>query len=106
MSDHIDPVKLDRLAEVAVRTGVNIQPGQDLIITAPMAALELVRLIAVHAYKAGAGIVTPFFTDDAITLARFEHAADESFDRAPAWLFEGMAAAFKGGGRAHGDHRR
>lgn len=97
MSDHIDPVKLDRLAEVAVRTGVNLQPGQDLVITAPMAALDLVRRITVHAYKAGGGIVTPFFSDDAITLARYEHAADESFDRAPNWLFEGMAAAFKGG---------
>ncbi len=35
MSDYIDPAKLDRLAEVAVRTGVNLQPGQDLVITAP-----------------------------------------------------------------------
>lgn len=97
MSDYIDPVKLDRLAEVAVRTGVNLQPGQDLVITAPMAALDLVRRITVHAYKAGAGIVTPFFHDDAITLARYEHAPDESFDRAPEWFYEGMAAAFKGG---------
>ncbi|MFQ1701694.1 aminopeptidase [Loktanella agnita] len=93
----IDPEKLDRLAEVAVRTGLNLQPGQDLIITAPMAALELVRRIAVHAYKAGAGIVTPLFSDDPITLARYENAPDESFDRAQNWLFEGMAKAFKGG---------
>lgn len=93
----IDPQKLDRLAEVAVRTGVNLQPGQDLVITAPMAALELVQRIAVHAYKAGAGIVTPFFADDAITLARYENASDESFDRAPEWLYEGMAKAFKNG---------
>ena len=49
MPSHIDPAKLDRLAEVAVRTGVNLQPGQDLVITAPMAALDLVRRITVHA---------------------------------------------------------
>ena len=97
MSSHIDPVKLDRLAEVAVRTGVNLQPGQDLVITAPMSAVDLVRRIAVHAYKAGAGIVTPFFTDEAITLARYEHAPDESFDRAPGWFYEGLAAAYKSG---------
>lgn len=93
----IDPEKLDRLAEVAVRIGVNIQPGQDLVITAPMSALDLVRRITVHAYKAGAGIVTPFFNDEAITLARYEHANDDSFDRAPGWFFEGMAQAFKNG---------
>jgi len=97
MSDHIDPVKLDRLAEVAVRTGVNLQEGQDLVITAPMAALPLVRRIAVHAYKAGAGMVIPMFSDDEITLARYENATDQSFDKAAGWLFEGMAAAFKQG---------
>ena len=97
MSDHIDPEKLDRLAEVAVRIGVNLAEGQDLIITAPTEALPLVRRIAVHAYKAGAGQVLPFFTDDAITLARFEHANDASFDRAAGWFFEGLGKAFKEG---------
>ena len=97
MSDHIDPAKLDRLAEVAVRIGVNLQPGQDLVITAPTDAMELVRRITVHAYKAGAGAVVPFFSDDAMILARFEHGRDESFDHAPAWLYGAMAAAFKDG---------
>ncbi|MEN3289322.1 MAG: aminopeptidase, partial [Bradyrhizobium sp.] len=27
----IDPVKLDRLAEVAVKVGLQLQPGQDLL---------------------------------------------------------------------------
>ncbi|MFN3664402.1 aminopeptidase [Yoonia sp.] len=93
----IDPVKLDRLAEVAVRTGVNLQKGQDLVITAPLSAIDLVRAITVHAYKAGAGIVIPFFTDEAITLVRYENAEDASFDRAPGWFYEGLAAAYKGG---------
>jgi len=97
MSDHIDPEKLDRLAQVAVRTGVNLQEGQDLVITGPMAALPLVRLITKYAYKAGCGVVMPFFTDDVMLLARYEHASDESFDKAPDWFYEGLAAAFKGG---------
>ena len=97
MTSHIDPEKLDRLAEVAVRIGVNLQPGQDLVLSAPISALELVRRITVHAYKAGAGIVIPFFNDEEMTLARYQHAPDESFDRAPNWLYEGMAAAYKGG---------
>ncbi|WP_411890582.1 aminopeptidase [Yoonia sp. SDW83-1] len=97
MSDHIDPEKLDRLAEVAVRIGVNLKRGQDLIITAPVDTLPLVRRIAAHAYKAGAGQVLPFLTDDAVTLARFEHGDDASFDRAPGWFFEGLGQAFKEG---------
>lgn len=94
MTPSIDPVKLDRLAEVAVKVGLNLQPGQDLLLTAPMAALPLVRRIAAHAYAAGAGIVTPLFADEEITLARYRNARDESFDRAAGWLYEGMAKAF------------
>src|SRR6059058_1631502 len=90
----IDPVKLDRLAEVAVKVGLRLQPGQDLLLTAPSVALPLVRRIAEHAYKAGAGIVTPFLSDEEITLARYRHGHNESFDRAAGWLYEGMAKAF------------
>ena len=92
----IDPDKLDRLAEVAVRVGLNLQPGQDLLLTAPSAALPFVRRIAVHAYKAGAGLVTPILSDEEVTLARFRNAPDASFDRAAGWLYRGMAEAFSG----------
>lgn len=92
----IDPVKLDKLAEVAIKVGLQLQPGQDLVLTAPMAALPLVRKITEHAYKAGAGIVQPIFSDEEITLNRYRYAADASFDKAPGWLFEGMAKAFDG----------
>ena len=92
----IDPVKLDRLAEVAIKIGLRLQPGQDLLLTAPTVALPLVRKIAEHAYKAGAGLVTPFFSDDEITLSRYQFGSDESFDRAAGWLYEGMSKAFAG----------
>jgi aminopeptidase len=90
----IDPIKLDRLAEVAIKIGLNLKPGQDLLLTAPSAALPLVRKIAEHAYKAGAGLVTPILSDEAVTLARYRFAPDDSFDRAAGWLYEGMAKAF------------
>jgi len=90
----IDPVKLDRLAEVAVKVGLQLREGQDLLLTAPTVALPLVRKIAEHAYKAGAGIVTPILSDEAVTLARYRFAHDDSFDRAASWLYDGMAKAF------------
>lgn len=93
----IDAVKLDRLAEVAVRVGLDLAEGQDLVLTAPVAALPLVRRIAHHAYKAGAGVVTPFFGDEELTLSRFRQGRDKSFDHAAGWLYEGMAKAFAAG---------
>ena len=91
-----DPL-LDAYAKLTIRSGLNIQPGQQLLITAPLEAVPLVRRITEHAYKAGATLVTTFYSDDVTSLARYQHAADDTFDTAPAWLFNGMAEAFKGG---------
>jgi aminopeptidase len=93
----IHEVRLDRLAQTAIRVGLNLAPGQELVMTAPLDALPLARLISDHAYKAGASLVTTLITDDALTLSRFRHAPDESFDKASGWLFEGMASAFRAG---------
>ncbi len=97
MSTPIDPDALNRLADVAVNVGLNLQPGQDLILTAPAEALPLVRAVAAAAYRAGAGVVTPILSDPGVTLARFEHGSDDSFDTAPAWLYAGMAEAYNNG---------
>ena len=93
----IDAEKLDRLAEVAVKIGLGLQLGQDLFLTAPVTALPLVRRIVEHAYRAGAGLVTPFLSDEELTLSRFRFGADTSFDRAAGWLYEGVAKAFASG---------
>lgn len=93
----VDPIRLEKLAEVAVKVGLQLEKGQDLVMTAPLAALPLARLITKHAYLAGAGIVTTFYADEEATLARYDHAPDESFDRASGWLYDGMAKAYESG---------
>jgi aminopeptidase len=89
--------KLDRLAEVAVQIGLGLRAGQELIMSAPIEALPLVRRITEHAYKAGALLVTTFYSDDPSVLARYEYAADASFDYAPTWLHDAIAAGFRSG---------
>jgi aminopeptidase len=89
--------KLDRLAEVAVHIGLGLQAGQELVLTAPTDALPLVRRVTEHAYKAGAKLVTTFYSDDATTLARYQHAPDASFDYAPTWYHDAIATAFRSG---------
>ena len=96
-STPIDPVKLDKLAEVAVKVGLRLKAGQDLFLTAPATALPLVRRIAEHAYRAGAGLIVPILSDEEVTLSRYRFGADESFDRAPGWLYDGVARAFAAG---------
>ena len=94
MSNPIDQNKLEKLAEVAVQVGLGLEEGQDLIMTAPIEALPLVRLITEQAYKAGAGLVTTLYSDPEATLARYKYGHDLSFDRATGWLFDGIGEAF------------
>jgi len=89
--------KLNRLAEVAVKVGLNLKAGQELIMSAPMDALPLARKITEQAYKAGALLVTTLYGDDPSVLARFQYAQDSSFDYAPTWLQDGVANGFRSG---------
>lgn len=89
--------KLDRLALVAVRVGLNLQPGQELVITATLDQVDFVRRITEHAYQAGALGVTTLYSDDETILARYRFAPDASFDVTPRWLADGIAAAYGSG---------
>jgi aminopeptidase len=89
--------KLDRFARLAVYVGLNLQPGQELVVTASTEMVPLVRRITEHAYKAGAVLVTTLYADDEATLARYKFAQDASFDGAAKWLADGIAAAYGSG---------
>ncbi|MBV8631219.1 MAG: aminopeptidase [Silvibacterium sp.] len=89
--------KLDRLAEVAIRVGLGLAAGQELVMTATLDTLPLVRRITEQAYKAGAKLVTTLLADEEAQLLRYSYAPNESFDYAAGWLYDGMASAFKGG---------
>lgn len=89
--------KLRKLARLSVRFGLNLQPGQELFLTADIEALPLVRLITEEAYKAGATGVIPLFADDAMTLAKFQHGSDAAIDAAPGWLYQALGDALSTG---------
>jgi aminopeptidase len=89
--------KLDLLAEVAVQVGLGLTPGQELVMTASLDCVPLARRITEHAYRAGASLVTTLYADDEATLMRYHFAPDASFDKAAAWLYDGMGAAFRSG---------
>lgn len=97
MSALPNDTRIDKLAEVAVKVGLGLQAGQELVMTAPIQAAPLVRRITEQAYKAGASLVTTIYADDEATLARYAFAPDGSFDTAAGWLYEGMAKAYTNG---------
>lgn len=84
--------KFQNYADVALKVGVGLQAGQRLIIRAPVESAPLIRVIVAKAYQMGATLVDVMWNDDAITLARFEHAPRDSFAEFPTWRTDALAA--------------
>ncbi|WP_159881739.1 aminopeptidase [Paenibacillus puerhi] len=90
--------RLDKYAELVVRIGVNVQPGQVLFVESPLEAAEFTRKVVRKAYEAGARYVQVQWDDEEVTKARFKYAPDESFDYYPAWTASMMEQLAEGGG--------
>ena len=88
---------LQNYADLAVKVGVNLQPGQRLIVRGPIEAAPLVRLIVASAYQVGARLVDVIWSDDAVTLARFQYAPRDSFEEYPTWQAKGLIEAAQRG---------
>jgi aminopeptidase len=72
-------------AELIVRVGANVQPGQTVYLMADIAHLEVARLIAEKAYEAGALRVIPFYRDDHVRLSALRHAPEEGLTSYTEW---------------------
>jgi len=83
--------KLANYADLAIRVGLNLQPGQRLLITnlssggVVLEAAPLVRQLAAAAYRAGARFIDVLWADEPLRLMRFEQAPRDSFKEYPTW---------------------
>ena len=82
--------RLNAYAELLVRVGVNVQPGQKLIVRASTAAVELTRKVVALAYQAGSPFVEVMWADDGVTRARFAQAPDGTFGIVPQYRAEAL----------------
>jgi aminopeptidase len=80
----------DALAELLVRFGANVQPGQVVAVSSEPGKERLTRAIATHAYKAGAKFVDVFSFDPHIKRARAAYGDPESLGWVPPWYGERM----------------
>lgn len=80
--------QIERYAELAVRKGAAIQPGQELVVSGPVERADFVRLIVNKAYDAGAGHVTVLWTDNDLARMEYEHMDVDFFKNTPTWKRE------------------
>lgn len=86
-----------RLADLAIRLGVNLQRGQALVIRAPLAASDLVLELTSAVYRFGAGPVTCLFEDPRALRARLLLADEQVLGETLAWLPAAVAKAHEQG---------
>lgn len=87
--------RLDQYADLIIKVGLNIQPGQRLHIGAgaysgflegpPPEAAPFVRLLAAKAYRVGARYVDVSYEDEQLKLIRFQNAPSDSFVEVSRW---------------------
>ena len=85
---------LRKYAELILKVGLNIQPGDNILLRLDVHGLPLAREIARQAYQLGAHQIHPVFSDDQMTLARFQLAPDAAFDEYPAFLTDFTEGAY------------
>ena len=79
---------LKKYASLAVRTGINIEKGQLLVIRASVKDHEFVELCVKEAYEAGAGKVSVVWNDENISHMSYEYETTESLSFVPDWVVE------------------
>ncbi len=77
--------RLTRMAELAIRVGVDVQPGQLVVVLGQVENAPLTREIARAAYRAGASFVGSRYTDQHLTRALIELGPEASLSASTPW---------------------
>lgn len=95
---------MKKYAELAIKVGLNLQPGQKLIVQhlrnggVPIQTAPLIRELVDSAYRAGSPYVEVQWRDDDLLFSRLEHAPRDSFGDFPVYQAQGILDVIDSGG--------
>lgn len=84
----MDSKVLEKYARLLVKTGVNIQKNQILVIQSPIEAAAFARIVSEIAFKEGAKDVQILWKDELSTKIKYSYGPDEIFEEYPSWKKE------------------
>lgn len=84
----VEQSTLEKYAELALRTGVNLQKNQPLMINSTIEGADFTRIVARKAYELGAKNVHINWTDDELTLLKFQYVSTEELSNIPQWQID------------------
>lgn len=80
--------QLERYADVLIRVGLNVQPGQPVSIQTPLEAAEFVRILVAKAYEAGAFTVNVDWHDPLSRRIRLQKESEQALGQVPRWAIQ------------------
>ncbi len=86
MAAAVTEERVERYAELVVRVGANVQPGQTVFLAALVEHAPLARALTRAAYRACARYVDVRYRDDHVRRALIELGPDEALTHTPDWL--------------------
>ncbi|MFC0525103.1 aminopeptidase [Pontibacillus salicampi] len=89
--------QIEKYADLAIHTGVNLQEGQPIIINGPIEGADFVRTLARKAYEAGAKDVHVRWNDEDLTYLKMKHAPLEVLENVPQWKVDEVMSYAKDG---------
>lgn len=84
----MDQGTLERMADLVVDFGANVQPGQRVHVGAATGQEGLARAIAARCYRAGAVFVHVAYADPWVQRARLDDGVDEALGYEPEWIVQ------------------
>ncbi len=89
--------QLEKLARVLIRTGVNLQEGETVVLQTDTAAIDLAREITKEAFAAGAANVEAFIDDAEINHLKALNCTPETLRALPDWKKESLDSILRTG---------
>ncbi len=80
--------RIKNFAKLAIEVGINVQPGEDVLITSPIESPELARLMTEAAYEAGARNVSIDWIDYPISRMTYQYQDIETLSEVPDYQVE------------------
>lgn len=80
--------KLLKYADLVVTKGINVQQGQPVVISCPVERADFAKALAKKSYEKGASEVVLNWSDDELTLLKYENAPMEIFEEYPQWAVD------------------
>jgi aminopeptidase len=81
----VGDLRVDRMADLLVTFGANVQPGQMVVVGSDFGKEALTRSVARRCYDVGAVFVDVQYGDRHMTRARILYGSEEALGYEPAW---------------------